>query len=574
MLPASFLLNIICISIATGARFYEVNESETGGGEDKLVQHTHIGSYLGPELEALSRNERLLLLLQRDIRRMLRLGHLDTSTFREMFPPDFTAKGMKVTVGYNAAFGTVSATGFPLFGALVNGASTIASVAVSSMFAGDWAAEFINLQQNSNKHLLSLGGKAPTDYWEDVAMGSLWEAYYGSVLAQRQYKSAEPTIIKPVRVREDGQCSNPIEYATLEVGDLVKTPKTQTGFTENDCVEIEYVDSKTQEPKKGFVPGHTIIPQGWYEVGLGSGIMKMFRSGITIYFRSDCKPKDRTETTLEDGHFFTVTMKRRVSKSVEAWKLGDKRGWICVDRDVKKKIKGPLPMTNVNDIRDELNATLSPEANEVGNNGSADIAKASRVYNSMAASVGKNAVKGSLFVAAFFTGGATLLPLAALSVGDNAALIGFAMSDAHNIEAKVAFVVAALASFEKKMFAGETDHEPCDLSVEKQPCANGYVCMQNGVFEHVGANTGKDKGKGFCVKSPIPLLPDGSYCWQDNDCASAHCDMFSVSEDWLETKQQDKYTGKIRRRMDSTKEWLWSVLERMGGTCQPRLIEQ
>eukprot|EP00933_Yihiella_yeosuensis_P068884 TRINITY_DN7492_c0_g2_i1.p1 TRINITY_DN7492_c0_g2~~TRINITY_DN7492_c0_g2_i1.p1 ORF type:complete len:806 (+),score=99.40 TRINITY_DN7492_c0_g2_i1:117-2420(+) len=532
-----------------------------------FLRHKTLGRYLTEDLQGITNQETLLFLVQRDLKRLLRLGRLDTRSFRSFFPPDFVEHGLKVSVGLSAVSGALTIVGAMDFGDVVELATDVGGKALDYGSFLKWAEDYAKSQEASNKRLLSLGGKAPTDYWQDVPMGSLWEAYHKAILAQREYEHVAPTILKNVRISPSENCLEASERVgtLLQAGVIVKTIKKQTDFSNTSCIEIEYSDPLTKQPLQGWVPGDAVVPQGWY-VSLGI----VWSSGIPIYRRSTCAESDKSPTYIKEGQYFTIISKQLlheedVAEPTEVWKLGDGRGWLCVTPKVGPRIKGPLPLARISRIKEHLqNTALSPEAK--GDHVTAGFSKANEVYNSPEVAIGKLALKGGLFVASFFTGGATLVPLAALSLSDSAAQIGLKVSESSNIESKVAYVVAAVAAWENSLFSGKTSHQACDLSSEEQPCAEGYVCLRTGVFERIGISGRHEHG--YCVKSAVPALPVGSYCWQDTDCSSGHCDLYNITKGEVLDEEGIEYDSSLLESNSTSNGFKPEVLERMSGKCR------
>merc|ERR1719375_1350589 len=75
-------------------------------------------------------------------------------------------------------------------------------------------------------------------------------------------------------------------------------------------------------------------------------------------------------------------------------------------------------------------------------------------------------------------------------------------------------------------------------------CAKDEVCLRSGVFFK---QTRLASPGGYCVQSARPLLPLGSFCVADMDCASGLCDLLQFAP---------KIAGEK------------NVEVAMGGTCQ------
>mmetsp|Transcript_62612 Transcript_62612/g.189007 ORF Transcript_62612/g.189007 Transcript_62612/m.189007 type:complete len:545 (+) Transcript_62612:50-1684(+) len=519
---ARCLMTSLVVFVAAAARMADndLEDSDLLGAEQVMAgaanqptgafKHTRLTSYHATELEAAENEDELMLLIQRDLQRILRLRDVDPHAFKSLFPLDFSTQATVKTTVKNTLSMAVTTVGlFDLQGylAIARAASGYTFYGITgAMSAGD----YVKSLGSQNKQLAALGGPVKTDYWADVPLGQLFEAYYKVRLAQRSYLSSVPVLTEDAELGRSG-CDGPFGQG-LPKGTLLKVLKAGTACTK--------VSVKADQNQLGFVPTKSTATRAWY-----------INKGTFLPILDNRDANIQTGEFVLEGDTFTV-IDKTTGAGGELWKLGDGRGLIEVNTQLLSSLEGPLTQEKLDELEGVVQQTLNPEA--TGTENDKVLGDTSEFLDSQAMLIGRVCLHGGLALGTIFSGGLLAPVQAAFSVADAATTMGVELGKSATVMEKVAFLMAGLARFEMKLFSKDGGYTTCDLRKEN-PCGdpkNAQVCLRSGVFQRVGHD--ESRAHGVCVKAVRPLLPLQAGCVVDTDCASGFCKMPPIQISLLE----------------------------------------
>jgi len=521
----------LVVFVAAAARMADndLEDSDLLGAEQVMAgaanqptgafKHTRLTSYHATELEAAENEDELMLLIQRDLQRILRLRDVDPHAFKSLFPLDFSTQATVKTTVKNTLSMAVTTVGlFDLQGylAIARAASGYTFYGITgAMSAGD----YVKSLGSQNKQLAALGGPVKTDYWADVPLGQLFEAYYKVRLAQRSYLSSVPVLTEDAELGRSG-CDGPFGQG-LPKGTLLKVLKAGTACTK--------VSVRADQSQEGFVPTKSTARRTWY-----------INRGTFLPILDNRDQNIQTGEFVLAGDAFTV-IDKVAEVGRELWKLGDGRGFIEVSAKLLPSLEGPLLQSKLDELESAVHQTLNKEA--TGTVFDKVLGDTADFLDSKAALIGRTCLHGGLALATLFTGTLLAPVQGAVSIADTAVTMGVELGTAATVMEKVAFLLAGLARFEVRLFHKAGGYASCDLR-EESPCgdpAEGRVCLRSGVFQKVGLD--ESRVRGACVKAVRPLLPLQAGCTVDTDCASGFCRMPPIRASLLEASSNASAAG-------------------------------
>lgn len=483
------------------------------------LKHTRLTSYHATELAAAEGEDELMLLVQRDLQRVLRLRDVDPHAFKSVFPLDFSTRATIKNTVTNGLGITLTAVGlFDLQGYFAT-AHTASDFILQGVSMGMSIDEYVKSLGSQNEQLAALGGAVLSDYWADVPLGQLFETYYKVRLAQRSYASSVPVLTEDAELGQSG-CDSP-SNRKLPKGTLLKGAKAGTACTK--------VSVKADQNQLGFVPTKSTATRAWY-----------INKGTFLPILDNRDANIQTGEFVLEGDTFTV-IDKTTGAGGELWKLGDGRGLIEVNTQLLSSLEGPLTQEKLDELEGVVQQTLNPEA--TGTENDKVLGDTSEFLDSQAMLIGRVCLHGGLALGTIFSGGLLAPVQAAFSVADAATTMGVELGKSATVMEKVAFLMAGLARFEMKLFSKDGGYTTCDLRKEN-PCGdpkNAQVCLRSGVFQRVGHD--ESRAHGVCVKAVRPLLPLQAGCTVDTDCASGFCRMPPIRASLLEASSNASAAG-------------------------------